>query len=275
MGTVYVIHGVVDHPEPDSFLDRNMLDGGAFDRYLAQRPFRFTTLEQALAGEGDALTIDDSISAGAAAALLARRHGHEVTLFLNSSNIQAGSPYWFSLLNLALDRTRLRTFGLGKRIFALDCLAEKQQFRRAVKRVVCRLPDEDNQVAYVRGLTADLGVPEESVPVPLRPLTPGDVSQLVGAGVRVENHGWTHTHPLGMQPRGLWADVKRGQSWLEEKTGVRIRLYAVPFGESLPPEEPPPGLFDTWFLADARLFPGPIGRRIVNRKVLSPLDVVV
>jgi hypothetical protein len=107
--------------------------------------------------------------------------------------------------------------------------------------------------AYVRGLMADLGVHQRGLPRSLRPLSP-------------ENHGWTHAHPAGVKANALWADVRRGRAWLRERIGVESRVYAVPFGDSAPPEEPPAGLFDTWLMADARFFAGPLGQRIVNRK---------
>jgi hypothetical protein len=266
MGTVYIMHGVVDSPCPNSFLDRNMLDRESFTRFLEQRPAPFAALEQALAGGGDALTIDDSIYAGYDAALLARRHGHEVTFFVNPSNIETGLPYWFFLLNLALDRTRLRTFRFNRDHFMLDSLAEKRQLRWVVKRTVYQLADEDSRAAYIRGLMADLGVYQRDLPRSLRPLSAEDIARLVEAGVQVENHGWTHAHPVGVKANELWADVRRGRAWLRERIGVESRVFAVPFGDTAPPEEPPAGLFDTWLMADARFFAGPLGQRIVNRK---------
>jgi hypothetical protein len=86
-----------------------------------------------------------------------------------------------------------------------------------VKRAVCRLAEEDCRVAYVRGLMADLGVHQRGLPRSPRPLSPEDLTRLAEAGVRVENHGWTHAHPAGVKANALWADVRRGRAWLRSR----------------------------------------------------------
>jgi hypothetical protein len=61
---------------------------------------------------------------------------------------------------------------------------------------------------------------------------------------------------------------------LREHAGVDGRAYAVPFGESPPPAEPPEHLLDVWYLASATLPLGKRSERVFNRRVLEPGSIV-
>src|SRR5438045_1839574 len=100
---IYTMHGVVRDLCVNCFVHRNMLDELQFVDYLNRRRSAFVGVEDALRGVGDALTIDDSTEAAARAAYLAREYGHQVTLFINPYNVENCSPYFFSVLNVALD----------------------------------------------------------------------------------------------------------------------------------------------------------------------------
>jgi hypothetical protein len=268
MSVVYVMHGVVDFPSPDRFVDRNLLDAGRFERYLENLPTRFVSLEGALDGEGDGLTIDDGIAASSRAALIARSHGHDVTVFVNGFNAEDRSPYWFSLLNLALDRTSRPSIVLSGTEFFLGDTAGKTRFRKAAKVMICGLHTEIERLEYAQRLAKSLGVDDLVLPDSLQPLSTTHLEELINIGVRLQNHGWTHCHPGSMAPRELWRDIEQGQAWLRDRLGVNAPLYAVPFGEAAPPDDSPRDLFRTWLMANSRFFPGRIGKRIFNRVTL-------
>jgi hypothetical protein len=267
------MHGVVDHLDPDLFIHRNMLASALFVEFLERRPTSFGSLEDAAAGRVDALTIDDAIGACRDAALLARERGHRVTLFINPFNVELAKPYWFYVLNVVLDRTPSRSIRFAGKDFALGCTKDKEVFRKAVKARASRLPDEEARASFARELADALGVHDLHLPKALQPLTAGEIRKLVAAGVRVENHGWTHGHPEGMEPEAVWGEIERGKSWLQERLGVESRMYAVPFGTAVPPHNMPRGLCDWWYLADSRFFAGQIGKGIVNRKALARQDL--
>src|SRR5436305_10912577 len=98
-----MIHGVVRSVDLERFGHRNLLDAERFRRFLEMRTPKFVDLDEALAGSGAALTIDDSTTAAADAAELCRASGHAVTLFVNGRNIARQQSYWFALLNAVVD----------------------------------------------------------------------------------------------------------------------------------------------------------------------------
>jgi glycosyltransferase involved in cell wall biosynthesis len=273
-GHVYVMHGVVDHPVPDSFRDRNMLDREAFIRFLEKRTPKFGALEDAVESASTALTTDDGTRASFEAAVLARELGHEVTAFINPFNVETQTPYWFSLLDLVLDRTPRPSCGFGGREFVLSHLAGKRQFRTAVMAGGRKLPTEAMRQTMIRELADSLQVRDLDLPPSLAPISRQAVEQLITLGVRVENHGWTHCHPDGMEPEALWRDIERGRSWLRQYLHIDCRAYAVPFGVTPPRAEMPENLVETWYMADARRMSGRIGRRVFNRRPLDRGDLL-
>jgi glycosyltransferase involved in cell wall biosynthesis len=273
-GHVYLMHGVVDRPVADSFGDRNMLDREGFIRFLEKRVPRFGPLEDAVEAAADALTIDDTTGASFDAAVLARDLGHEVTLFLNPFNVETGTPYWFCLLDVILDRTARASCRFGGRDFTLSHLTGKRQFRAAVKSRACELPTEEARRAMISELADSIGVGDLQLPPSRLPLSRQAVEQLVAMGVRVENHGWTHGDPQSVAPELLWADIERGESWFRQHLALRCRAYAVPFGETLPPDGTPEHLVDMWYTATSRLPAGRIGTRTFNRSPLDRADIL-
>ena len=107
MSDIYALHGVIDRVDGKLFSHRNMTPA---DRVRARLDTgqKMVPLADALAGKGDALTIDDATVASAQAALLARQLGHAVTLFVNPWQVADGRAYAFAALHWLLDETRRR-----------------------------------------------------------------------------------------------------------------------------------------------------------------------
>ena len=270
---MYAMHGVVERPVADLVQHRNMLDRNAFARFVAGRAPRFGSLEQAVLGAANALTIDDATTAAFDAALLAREAGHETTVFINPFNVETGAPYWFSVLDVALDRTSRPSYRFDGRDFALTVPASKRQLRAVVAARIRALSSEEMRTAAVAEVADALGERDPEVPLALTPMSRTAVQRLREAGVRIENHGWTHRHPASGPPETLWSDIARGQSWLREHLGIESRVYAVPFGEAAPPSGMPDDLIDMWYLASSGS-PGKTGDRAFNRSPLEPRDIV-
>jgi glycosyltransferase involved in cell wall biosynthesis len=273
-GHVYLTHGVVARPAPDTLADRNLLAHEAFARFLGRRPVPFGRLEDATAGARDALTVDDGTLAARDAALLARETGHAVTLFLNPFNVETGTPYWFSRLDVAVDRATRPSCRVDGHELSLSHPAGRRELRSAVRARIRRLTTEELRRDAVDTLAADLGVRDLTLPAHLAPVSPRDVGTLVAAGVRIENHGWTHLDPESCPREALWLDIARGREWLAERAGSDGRAYAVPFGESPPPAEPPDGLVDVWYLASPAIPAGRGAGRVFNRRALEPAHLV-
>jgi len=186
------IHGIVSNSNPHYFVHRNLLDAELFSAYLKNRSTRYLPLEYVLQGKGEALTIDDSIFAAAAAARQARKYGHSVTLFLNGYNIETGQPYFFSRLNVALDTRTVDTAVFENSSYELRDLATVERFREAVKRQLARMGDEDQRQEFVTEICGLLKASGSQVPPYLVPISRGEVHELASLGVDIQNHGWTY-----------------------------------------------------------------------------------
>lgn len=264
---IFALHGVVDHPRPERFCDRNMVDTGRL-RALLERKRKFVPLPAAMKRRGHALTIDDATEAAAQCALLARSLGHEVTLFINPWQIEDGRPYVYSSLDVVLDATREPAIEWNGRNFDLAGLEGKRRFRAEVKRVLRSqvLPQENYEV--LTDIERRLGVANPKMPQHVKCLTLDRLRELHHAGVDIQNHYWSHLDPAAHTVAQFTADWSRAQEWLRDRLGIKSEFFACPFGEFFPSHE---------FLAeneivcltlDAAHRAGLLEERIVNRTPL-------
>lgn len=266
------LHGVRTGVSAELFVDRNLEELANLSAYLENR-VPYVSLSACLNGEGDALTVDDSTLASAAAARLARYKGHEVTLFLNGYNIEESVPYFFSRLNAILDATPLDEIAFEGRRLDLRTFDAKQEFRRIVKRRLAAMASERDRQNYVTRLGQQLQAENAVVPDFLRPISRADIRELVALGVDVQNHGWTHVRPAALSPDECARDIAAGRAWLRDFSPEPADLYAVPNGDCLPPWESSPH-YRAWFLLDER-FPadkdGPtvFGRRSLTKAIMQ------
>jgi peptidoglycan/xylan/chitin deacetylase (PgdA/CDA1 family) len=266
---IWIMHGIVAQANPLSFTHRILLDSGRFQRFLERRPQKFVDLDEAVADRGDALTIDDSTSAAADAAELCRATGHAVTVFVNARNITRQQTYWFALLNALVDRCTCDSILLDGESFPLHNLPARQRFRKVAKRAALSLENEEAREAFILRLAQSVNVAPLTVPGHLATISLGRVCALQAAGVRIENHGWTHGNVATMSRRELMEDIRKGADWLREVASVIVSHYAVPFGTALPPDTLPVSLYGLWHLADENLPTGRLDARLVNRATLS------
>jgi hypothetical protein len=256
--TVLVMHGTVDRPVPFTFIHRNLLDQAAFAAHLASREMRYVDLVDALNGEGCALTIDDATHASADAALLARRFGHAVTIFVNPFNVVSQTPYTFSVLNALLDAASLR-IGRGKLSFR-----RYLRLRRNIKRRLLKVPSEEGRLALLDKIAGRLGVSSLTVTREGSSIDISTLDTLARAGVRIGNHSWTHVNLACLSREGAQREIQRGREWIEARYEA-TSAFAVPFGDLLPP-------FDisdtTWLLNNSSLFSGFVGNQVLNRRTL-------
>ena len=266
--TIFVGHGVVSGADAKLFNHRNLLDREAFLHHLRTRSDPYVSLDRAISGTGDAITFDDSTNASADAALLSRQLGHDVTLFVNASNIVTGGVYWFGQVNALLDATFANAVRFRGVPYDLGDHAGKCVFRSAIKRIAVALPTEEARITLVDEVAHALCVHSYDVPEYSRTITVESLRQLVDAGVRIENHGWTHSQYWDVATDRLLLNITQGREWLIATIHCDAVHYAVPYGESLPPDDLPRSEYRTWFLADSRYFDGAIGRQLVNRSAL-------
>lgn len=267
--TIWIIHGIVAQADPLSFTHRGLLDAGRFQKFLERRPHKFVDLDQALAGRGDALTIDDSTSAATDAAELCRATGHAVTVFVNARNIAWHQTYWFALLNALVDGCTCDSILLDGESFPLHNLSTRKRFRRAVKHAALSLDNEEAREAFILRLAQSVNVGPLVVPGHLATISLDRLRELHAAGVRIENHGWTHGNVAAMSRQELVEDIRKSADWLREAASVEVSHYAVPFGSAIPPSTLPVSLYGVWHLANESLPAGRLDARLVNRVTLS------
>ncbi len=230
---IFAMHGIVERPQADVFCHRNMLDTDRFCATL-QSQQKFVPLPAALEGRGRALTIDDGTVAGARAALLARRFGHAVTLFINPWQVQDGRAYAFSWLNALLDQTREKNFSWYGQAFNLTTLKDRQRFRSVVKGSIRKhvLPEENYEL--IEGIRIRLAIDQVHIPDFLSCLSLKDLHKLRDAGVDIQNHYWSHLDPSAHPPAQFAIEFHKSRKWISDSLGISSKFFASPFGEFFP-----------------------------------------
>ncbi len=266
--TIYCTHGIAADATRALFQFRNLEKAHAFEAYLKSLPHSYTSIECAMAGKGDALTIDDSTRAAFDAALIARAHGHEVTVFVNGYHIEHQEPYSFVILNLLLDTVSKEQLVWSGEMLDVKTREAKKKARKIVKAAMLRLNDERDQISMLREIGSRNGVVLPAVPKHLFPLSKREVTELIESGVSIENHGWSHRHPGALDSDEYGADVMRGARWLADEFGIRSRFFAAPFGDALPVSNSLPPPHEVWMTLHDVLLPGQVGPVVYNRVAL-------
>lgn len=264
MSRILAIHGVATHIDPRRFSFRNLTGADALGTFLSSTP-RLVSLPEALAGRGDALTIDDATRAGGDAALLARKHGHAVTLFVNPGQVESGAPYAFLALNALLDGLDDQRREFEGRMFATSTGAHRQLLRRAIKTKVREIADEQARLDLVNRLAAGWGITHLEVPPHFSTLRKRDLMALRDAGVDLQNHGWSHTDHSILSVEASRREVSEGRGWLQRELALDATYFAVPFGDVLPLPNASTGC-EIWFTVTNAIPPGRHAPNVFNRE---------
>ncbi len=264
---IYVTHGSVRDLDSLLFVHRNMVDEASYTDWLRTRNAPFVSLSEALQGRGDALTIDDGTMAAAQAAKIAVSGGHQVTLFVNPYHCESQAPYFFALLNTALDECRLSSVQWRDRVYMLDSRRGKKKFRAGVKHELRSLPSEALRSALVKDCLDALEMRNIEPPQHLRSLGTADVQELAGLGVSIENHAWTHGEFAALDPRQVGEEIDAARQWLKRNLSIDSEHFAVPFGATLPPNSGHAN-WKIWFLLTDDLPTGKLSKRLYNRMPL-------
>lgn len=263
---VYCMHGVVHKKNEGLFIHRNMNDADAFVEHLRSRPAPYVSLQDARAGKGDALTIDDATYAACAAIRMAYEEGHHITWFVNPWNIQNRTPYAPALLNTLLDSiTSDVLIWRGERYFVRTC-DEKKIVRSRIRHSIQHLtpPDDADAVeicAQQNGVI--LALPEH-----LNTVSKDEFLNVAtrGSNLSISNHGWQHIHHEKLTSDKKRANIEKGRTWLHEVLRTDSPEFAVPFGVD---SNPCSSAGETWYLLDEEKKPGVVDASLFNRIVLS------
>ena len=264
MGRVFTLHGVAPRVQPRRFIYRNISDQKTLTSILAATA-PFVPLAEALAGRGDALTVDDATRAAADAALLARRHGHAVTLFVNPGQIDPPVPYSFHLLSVFLDAVR-GNVALDGQSFATRTLDQRHRLRLHLKEKLRETPTEVERSDLITTLASECGLAPLEIPLFLETLDVDDLRALLDSGVEIQNHGWSHVCHQRLTPSESAREIEQGREWLSSRLGIDAGVFAVPFGDVMPLAGAP---CDIWLTVDDRFPGGPIAAAVWNRDTLE------
>lgn len=258
------MHGIVRNHDGNRFTHRNLLDWAKFDDFLSKRKNKFVPLEKAILGQGDALTIDDSLQCAQDAALLCLKHGHQVTVFLNASHIETNKPYWFCILNHLLDSCIHKSLVFNSKTYVIDTLEQKKAFRKEFKKSVAHEIESSIQsrLQEIFGLHTD-------IPRHLKTLSLKDCLSMIQQGVTVENHGWSHRELSQQAQPIVMQDIADGRKWLQQNLFIRPTCYAVPFGKLIPTSNYDLGDIKTWFITYSQLNHRTNGHKVINRAELT------
>ena len=234
-----------------------MLDRAGFVEHLRRRAKPYVSLIAACAGAGDALTVDDSTVAAAAACRIARDLGHEVTFFINPLNISEQRVYFFAELDAALDQ---------------QGVLPSRDAQRALRKEVKRAYLAHGQIAEIERIVAAtiqrLHVATAAVPRSLQTITVDDVLDLADRGVSIGNHGWSHVEIRNLTDEEFLDHVRRGSEWISDTIHSKPLAYAIPFGETPLSADRERVIATPWFLADDELTDGRSGTNGWNRRTL-------
>lgn len=263
---IYAIHGIVQNYSQENFCHRNLLDAHQFEELIATRPEKFVNLTEALAGNGDAITIDDASYAAYDAALILRKHDHAVTLFINPYNIVNRSNYWFHQLNYILENLSPPFIDFNEKRYNLSTYKEKLQFRTELKLAISNLHNEQEKYEIITKLFAQSSN-IITLPLYLNILTHDAIVELFNAGVDIQNHGWTHRELKDATMEEMSDQLYAGKKWIESILGYAPNFFCAPFGAALPPANLSD--FDCWFALSSKFPLGFIGNKIYNRLTLG------
>jgi hypothetical protein len=248
----HLIHGVVARRDRKRRAHRLYVSTDDFVRHL-RSGVRYGSPAEIL-GDANApariLTVDDSTRGGAEACLIARELGHEVMFFINPEPVVSGQPYFFSLFDTFVDARKVDLIEIeGGRRLRIDSPAAIRTWWCSVRASLMVL-DAEASLATVQRIGLALGCADSALPDHLKPVSRAELIQLRDAGVRVENHGWTHLDLAGMTHASFCDHYCRAQQWLRKELGVASVWYASPFGRTEMPREWLTVLERPYFLAD-------------------------
>jgi hypothetical protein len=265
--TVFLLHGIVDDYVHGASAYRNYIARDAFEAYLRRRSAAFGGWN----GDGpraDVLTVDDSTRAAADACMMARRLGHDVILFVNPFQIASGQPYFFSVLDALIDARTADSIAYRGHRYDLGDASAVRQFRLAV-RAALMVESAPQAYAAAMELAAPLGATGAPTRAHETPISLAELTALRDAGVRIENHGWSHVEISSLTDAQFAEHVAAGREWLRQALSVDANLYAVPFGASDVPARLHHCVADGYFLTSSRFPRGRVGSLGWNRRDLA------
>jgi Polysaccharide deacetylase len=259
---IYLTHGVVPHWNSERISHALFVPEWLFTLHLQQRSTKYVPLIQSLSGEGDALTIDDATYGGLQAALLALRHGHAVSWFVNGIHVELGLPYFPFQLSWMLDETKYSDCRFEGRKWKLQSNVDRRALRQNLKQRYMNMRSEEEIAHLLEVVSRSLGVDSAAMETSLRTVNSAELVAAAAAGVDLQNHGWRHLNPLLFSDSECTAEAVLNEDYLSQFRKAATRAYAPPFGRQVSLTS---RVSDFMLLADRALISGWPKRNVVNR----------
>ena len=231
---IYILHGSCAEWRHDLQSMRQYVPEETLRDYLKSRHNLFVDPDSNV--DGDVLTVDDSTRGAFETCMIARQLGHEITLFVNPSQIISGNDYWFSRFDALVDARQAEYCEFQGVTYDLRSREELRRFRFAVRPLLITA-SETAAHCILDDIECLLGASGAIVAEHARTITIGEFSALCEAGVRIGNHGWDHQCISALTAQEQRDDLTAAADWLRAASGQHVSDYAVPFGlERLKPE---------------------------------------
>jgi peptidoglycan/xylan/chitin deacetylase (PgdA/CDA1 family) len=228
---IYVSHGIIPSYSSERISHALCLPESRVALHLQLRRKKYVPLGLAIAGRGDALTVDDATYAGLELALMARHYGHAVSWFVNGSHIENRIEYFPFQISCMLDDTRSTECQFDGQMWSLKTMAEKRSLRAHLKHQYMRMRSQDEITELIDRLAESLHsnskLPERS----LRTVGAAELAQAVLAGVDLQNHGWGHLNPQVLSEEERATEVVRNDQYLSQFRRTITCVFAPPFGQ--------------------------------------------
>lgn len=264
---ILACHGIVNNCNATSLLHKNMIDRKKFYLFLKNLNYKLVDIEVAINGNGNALTIDDATYASASAALLAKKMGHEVTIFINPYNIENSKTLFSSLINVAVETFNEEYIIIENCKYLAITYSHKKQIRKLIKEKILELNNEHESLNLLQNIFKGFNL-NLKVPYYLKTISKNHLYYLQGRGIRIENHGWMHSNLFALNSNAIRDNIQLSKDWLYNELKIISNFYAVPYGLALP-DNYNEKLVQTWLTLDPDYSEGYRNSLVYNRKSLS------
>ena len=227
---IYVTHGIIASYSSERISHALCLPTTRAQLHLQLRRKKYVPLAQAIAGGGDALTVDDATYAGLEMALLARRCGHAVSWFINGSHVEDRIEYFPFQISSMLDDTQATECRFDGQTWGLKTMTDRRALRANIKHRYMRMKSQDEIRELIDELAETLRSDSNCAELSLRTVGSAELAQAVLAGVELQNHGWGHLNPQVLSEEERAAEVMQNEEYLSRFRRSITPVFAPPFG---------------------------------------------
>jgi len=227
---IYVTHGMIASYSSRRISHALCLPAPRAQSHLKLRRRKYVPLAHAIAGGGDALTIDDATYAGFELALMARQCGHAVSWFVNGGHVENRIEYFPFQISCMLDDTRSTECHFGGQTWNLKTLTDRRTLRATIKQRYMRMRSQGEITELIDELAESLRSDSKHAEPSLRTVGTAELAQAALAGVELQNHGWGHLNPQVLSEEERAAEVMQNDEYLSRFRRAITPVFAPPFG---------------------------------------------